>query len=250
VEFACRFIARRIDNPEIFGVVAELDGEIVGSVFLDERGPMRGIGPITVDPSAQGHGVGRRLMESVLERGRGSRSIRLLQDAHNPISLSLYTSLGFDVKEMMVQLAGELDGAPPGDVEVRPLREGDLEECNRLHEQIHGFERARDLRDAIEAPTFSPFAAVRDGRVTAYATTFAPWQAAQGVAETEKDMRALISGASAASSEPVAFLLPVRQSDLLRWCLSEGLRAVRPMNYMVVGEYEEPRGPWFPSVLY
>jgi hypothetical protein len=39
-------------------VVAEIDGRVVGSNFLDERGPVRGVGPITVDPAAQGRGSG------------------------------------------------------------------------------------------------------------------------------------------------------------------------------------------------
>jgi GNAT superfamily N-acetyltransferase len=250
VEAACRFVAGRIGHPAIFGVVAELDGEIVGSNFLDERGPVRGIGPITVDPAAQGRGVGRALMEAVLERREGARSIRLLQDAHNTVSLSLYASLGFDVKDIMVQVAGTVAGPPPSDVEVRPLEEGDLDGCAGLHERIHGYERGRELRDALEAPLLTPFVVLRDGRVTAYASAFRPWQAAHGVAETESDMRALLSGASAASSAPVEFLLPVRQGELFRWCLSQGLLAVRLMTYMVIGHYSDPRGPWFPSVLY
>ena len=38
-------------------------------------------------------------MEAVIERGEGAPGIRLLQDAFHMRSLSLYTSLGFDVKE-------------------------------------------------------------------------------------------------------------------------------------------------------
>jgi GNAT superfamily N-acetyltransferase len=250
VEFACRFVEGRIRNPAFFGVVAEVDGEIAGSNFIDERGPVRGIGPITVTPGAQGRGVGRRLMEAVLDHSSGARSIRLLQDAHNPISLSLYASLGFDVKDIMVQLAGEPDGARPRDAEVRPLRASDLDDCDRLHRQVHGYERTRELHDALEAPMLAPVVCVRDGRVTAYASTFSPWQAAHGVAEHDDDMRALISGAAAVGPGPLAFLFPVRQAELFRWCLGAGLRAIRPMTYMVIGEYVEPAGPWFPSVLY
>jgi hypothetical protein len=63
-------------------------------------------------------------------------------------------------------------------------------------------------------------------------------------------MRALITGALAAGDEPASFLLPTCQADLFRWCLSEGLRAVKPMNYMTIGEYRKPDGCWIPSVLY
>ena len=63
-------------------------------------------------------------------------------------------------------------------------------------------------------------------------------------------MRALILGALAAGEQPASFLLPTRQAGLLRWCLAEGLRVIKPMTHMAIGEYPEPRGSWIPSVLY
>ena len=63
-------------------------------------------------------------------------------------------------------------------------------------------------------------------------------------------MRALILGATAATESPAAFLLPTRQAGLFGWCLDEGLRVVKPMTYMAIGEYKEPSGCWIPSVLY
>jgi predicted N-acetyltransferase YhbS len=56
VQLTANFIAHR----SIYGVVAEIDGRIAGSNFLDERGPARGVGPITVDPAVQGRGWGER----------------------------------------------------------------------------------------------------------------------------------------------------------------------------------------------
>ena len=40
------------------------------------------------------------------------------------------------------------------------------------------------------------------------------------------------------------------QSAIFRWCHEQGLRAVKPMNVMALGEYQEPQASWFPSVLY
>jgi hypothetical protein len=40
------------------GIVAESDDKIIGSNFVDERGLIIGLGPITIDPSAQNRGVG------------------------------------------------------------------------------------------------------------------------------------------------------------------------------------------------
>jgi GNAT superfamily N-acetyltransferase len=248
LEAATGLIGAWIPHPSIWGIVAELDGRIVGSNFLDERDPIRGVGPITVDPHGQNAGVGRRLMEAALERGRGAPGIRLLQDAFHMRSLSLYESLGFDVKEPVAVIAGKPSSSRPADeVEVRALEEDDLDACEALCKGVHGFERTNELRDAIQA--FKPFVAVRDGRITAYASSMIFWPMNHGVAESHEDMQALLVGAAAAVNEPIAFLVPLR-SGLFRWCLGEGLRLVKPMNLMALGEYQEPRGSWFPSVLY
>jgi GNAT superfamily N-acetyltransferase len=247
LEAATGLMGMWIPHPSIWGVVAERDGRIVGSNFLDERDPIRGVGPITVDPQGQNAGVGRRLMEAVLERGRGAPGIRLLQDAFHMRSLSLYESLGFDVKEPVAVIAGKPSSRPADDVGVRALEEDDLDACEALCKRVHGFERTNELRDAIQA--FRPFVAVRDGRITAYASSMIFWPMNHGVAKSEEDMKALLVGAAAALNEPISFLVPLR-SGLFRWCLGEGLRLVKPMNLMALGQYQEPRGSWFPNVLY
>jgi len=247
LEAATRMMSAWIPHPSVWGVVAEKDGRIVGSNFLDERSPIRGVGPITVDPTGQNAGVGRRLMEAVIERGEGAPGIRLLQDSFHMRSLCLYEALGFDVKEPVAVTTGKPRSAPVQGVEVRPLADGDLEECGALCERVHGFPRTDELRDAMHA--FAPFVAVRDGRITAYATSVSYWPTNHGVAESHDDMKALLLGAAAAVDDPVAFLVPLR-SPLFRWSLGEGLRLVKPMNLMALGEYNEPRGSWYPSVLY
>ena len=50
-EIATHLLSVMIASPGFYGVVAELDGKIAGSNFLDERGPISGVGPITVDPN-------------------------------------------------------------------------------------------------------------------------------------------------------------------------------------------------------
>ncbi|HTE60750.1 MAG TPA: GNAT family N-acetyltransferase [Solirubrobacteraceae bacterium] len=250
LDVAREVIGACIEHPSIWGVVAERDGRIAGSNFLDERGPIRGVGPISVDPSTQAQGVGRRLMEAVLKRGEGARGIRLLQETFNLQALSLYASLGFEVKEPAVVMSGRPRSDPPAGIDVRPLEEGDLDACDRLCRSVHGFERTEELRDALGSPVLAPVVAVRDGRLTAWGTTFASFPAVCAVAETERDMRALISGAAARAAAPVSFLLPTRQAGLMRWCLREGLRFTKPMTYMSIGEYRDPDGCWIPSVLY
>lgn len=236
-----------IPHESIWGVVAEIDGRVVGSNFLDERNPIRGVGPITVAPDRQDAGAGRRLMEAVLERGQGAPGIRLTQDAFNMCSVALYSSLGFDVKEPLGVIGGTPSSRPAAGIEVRELGEEDLDECAALCERVHGFDRRHELRDAIDH--FKPFVAVRDGRITAYASSVVFWPLNHGVAESDEDMQALLVGAAALVEAPIELLVPLR-SGLFRWCLDENLRLVKPVNLMALGEYQEPRGSWFPSVLY
>ncbi len=79
-DHAIKVISFSLANPGLYKVVAELDGRIVGSNFLDERNPIAGIGPITVDPAVQDRAIGRRLMQAVMERAtaRKSPGVRLV----------------------------------------------------------------------------------------------------------------------------------------------------------------------------
>ncbi|HEX2284635.1 MAG TPA: N-acetyltransferase, partial [Mycobacterium sp.] len=71
---------------------------------------------------------------------------------------------------------------------------------------------------------------------------------AHSVAETNDDLLALIGAAE--SFDGPGFLLPMRNTELLRWCLGRGLRVVSMMNLMTIGLYQEPRGAFLASVLY
>jgi len=237
-----------INHPSIFGVVAECDGQIAGSSFLDERDPIRGLGPITVDPRIQVRGVGRRLMDAMLQRARGAVGVRLVQDSFNMLSVCLYASAGFEVMEPLLLMRGKPKSKPPPGVEVRPIRSEDVGQCAALCRKVHGFERLNELRDALQAS--SPFVALREGHVTAYGLALTIWSRSHAVAATEEDMKALLLGTAAMTSEPLSFLLPVRRARLFRWCLSEDFRAVKPMTLMAMGTYQDPDGCYFPSVLY
>lgn len=248
VEIGCQVAASYIHNPLYHSVVAEAGGRIVGSCFLDERSVIRGVATVTADSALQGHGVGRKLMAAVLERSRSAPGVRLLQHSFNTLSLALYASLGFEPKEPVVFMSGRVRSQPPPHLEVRRMQSGDLDACGALCTSVHGFDRTNELRDALRV--FTPFVALREGRVVAYASAPDTWAQNHGVAETEKDLRGLLLGIAASRSEPLAFLLPIRQASLLRWCLDEGLRIVKPMTLMALGEYREPQGCYFTSVVF
>src|ERR1700730_16410888 len=67
-DVAIGLVSMMIGNPGFHGVVAERDGKIAGSNFLDERNAISGVGPITVDPKVQNAGIGGRLMQAVMQR--------------------------------------------------------------------------------------------------------------------------------------------------------------------------------------
>jgi hypothetical protein len=145
-------------------------------------------------------------------------------------------------------MTGTPRSKPSSEVEVRPLQADDLEACAALCATVHDFERIRELADALKL--LSPIVALRQDRVVAYASTATFWPLNHGVAATDADMRELVLGAASLTSEPLAFLLPIRQAELFRRCLREGLRVVKPMTLMTMGEYREPQGSYFVSVLY
>ena len=248
LEVALRVANLFLGLPTMYGLVAVNDNQMAGAVFLDEGDPIRAVAIVAVDPAAQRRGLGRTLMEAALERARGAAGVRLVQEAYNTQAMGLYASLGFAVKEPLVRIAGRPRSGPPANVEIRRLMAEDLEECERLCRRVHGISRADDLRDALRL--FTPFACVREGRITAYSYAVFAGILAWGVAETEEDMKALLLGIAAAVREPLAFHLPIRQAVLFRWCLDEGLRIEKPLTLMAIGEYHEPHDCHFPSGFY
>ncbi|HEV8368549.1 MAG TPA: GNAT family N-acetyltransferase [Pyrinomonadaceae bacterium] len=90
-EQATQLMLSMFSSPEVFNVVAESGGRLIGSNHLSEYNEIRAVGPITVDPAVQAKGVGRMLMQAVIDRAQGARGIRLVQDAFNTASLSLYS---------------------------------------------------------------------------------------------------------------------------------------------------------------
>lgn len=246
-EAARGFAQMWISHPQIYGVAAE-NREFMGSNFLTEFDEIRGVGPITVSPNVQARGTGRKLMEAVIERGKDAAGIRLVQAAYNTRSMSLYASLGFDIKEPLALMEGKPTGEVSEDVTVRPMTADDLEACGALCKKVHGFARNGELGLCLQG--FKPFVAIRKDRIAAYASTLSMWHLNHGVAENERDLQDLLVLASAKLGEPVSFLLPTRQATFHRWALQAGLRMAQPMTLMATGEYHEPKGSWFPSVLY
>jgi len=239
-------LSMMFSTPGLYCVVAESEGRIVGSNCLDERAAIGGVGPITIDPSAQSSGIGRKLMQAVIDRAneQGAAGLRLVQAAFHNRSLSLYASIGFDVREPLSCMQGRtLQRSVPG-CNVRSAQSADVDACNALSHRVHGFDRRTDLQKTIQAGTAR--VVEREGRITGYATGLSFF--GHATAETNLDLQALI--ASAESFGGPGILVPSRNSALFRWCLSNGLRVVQPMTLMSMGLYNDPSGAWLPSILF
>lgn len=253
--FACDFpspdaarglVSALLAHPGIYGVVAEADGVVVGSNFLDERTAIAGVGPITVAPGVQDGTVGRRLMGAVMERAAaGDKSgVRLVQAAYNTRSLALYARLGFEVRETMACLQGpplhmEFDGCT-----VRAATDQDLEACDRLCHDVHGHDRSPQVADAI----FLGKALIveRGGKVTGYSTGLSFFD--HSIGERDEDIQALIGAANRFGGPGI--LVPMRNTALFRFCLQHRLRVVQVMTLMTTGRYQEPQGAYLPSIMY
>jgi predicted N-acetyltransferase YhbS len=245
-EVAVGLFTMLFGHPGFYFVVAEDDGRIIGSNCLDERSIIAGVGPITIDPSVQNRGAGRELMKVAMDRAkdRGAPGIRLVQAAFHNRSLALYTRLGFDIREPLACLQGRPAVRVVEGCAVRPAETADLDACNALSLQVHGFDRGRELADGIQMK--SAVVVERGGHITGYASSLAFF--GHTTAETNVDLQALI--ASADSFGGPGILLPSRNTTVLRWCLGNGLRIVQTMTLMSTGLYNEPDGAWMPSVSF
>jgi GNAT superfamily N-acetyltransferase len=235
-----------IENPGFYGVVAERDGRIIGSTFLDERSTIAAVGPVSVDPTAQNGKIGRTLMGAMLERAAERRvpGVRLVQISYHNRSLSLYAKLGFNVRETFAAMHGAaLQLTLPG-YAVRPATADDEAACNALCVRVHGHDRAGEVRHAIDKGKAR--VVERLGRVTGYTTGISYFN--HSVAETNDDLAALIGAAP--RLDPPGIVVPLGNPELFRWCLAQGLRVFFVMNLMTIGMYQEPRGAYLPSVGY
>jgi GNAT superfamily N-acetyltransferase len=232
--------------PGFYCVVAECDGRLAGSNCLDERSIIRGLGPITVDPAIQNKGVGRALMDAALDRARQSEAVgvRLVQAAFHNRSFSLYTSLGFDVREQLACMQGKLTPATIAGCDVRNAAIADLDACDELSLRVHGFNRRAELVGGIERGTAC--VVERGGLITGYTAGLGFF--GHTTCQSNLDLQALIAAADSLAGPGI--LVPSRNSALLRWCLAHGLRVTQPMTLMSKGLYNEPAGAWLPSILF
>ena len=248
-EFAVEMIKTMLANPYSWGSLAEQEGRILGSIFVHifPPSPVAAIGPLTVDPSAEG-GVGRALMEAALmeTRKRGYDQVRLVQSPSHLRSFALYTKCGFALREPLFLMQGS---PSPTNIQkkydVRIADPRDISACNQICISIHGFSRELELRHAIDQRVASVAIDSTD-TISGYAAGIG--FLGHAVAKTNEILKALIANSSAILGH--GFFVPGRNSDIVRWLLDTGFRIVWPANLMAAGKYQDPLGPFLPSIAY
>jgi len=245
-DVAAGLLGMLLQHPSFYGIVAERDGTIIGSNFLDERSAIAGVGPITVDPAVQNQGFGRRLMRDVIDRAasRNVPGVRLCQAAFHLRSLCLYTTMGFRTREPLSVMNGPPLKQRIAGYAVRAAEVSDLDACNAVCFDVHGFHRGGELKDAINQKTAA--LVERDGRITGYTTAIGFF--GHSAARSNPDLMALIAAAPEFTGP--GFLLPTRNNEVFAWCLANGLKLVLPLTLMTAGLYNEPTGAYLVCVLY
>jgi predicted N-acetyltransferase YhbS len=245
VQVARQVMASLVGRSDYYGVTATDDGQIVGSNFMSLTDPVAGVGPITVDCAFQGRDIGRTLMSDVIRHAReqGIAMVRLVQDAYNTGSISLYASLGFETRHPLAVMRPA--PAVAVDATVRDATEADLDAMDAVCKRIYKVTRRNEVAGAIQN-RLPVLVRTRDGRICAY---LVPMFFGHGVGESEDDMVALAQEGARRTPQTLIFA-PLDEGELFRRFLGAGFRTVKMMNLMTMGPYDAPGRVWIPSVAY
>jgi len=249
-DFAIGLIRSLLSNPNSWGVLAERQGKILGSIFLHKfpPSPVAVIGPLTVHPSAEG-GVGRALMDAALTQARKQNynQSRLVQSPSHIRSFVLYTKSGFTLREPLFLMQGQPQKGSnnASSSNVRLVRnDNDVFVCNELCKSVYGFSREMELRQAKDQGVATMIE--RDDVITGYAAGIGIL--CHAVAKSNEDLKALIANASAILGP--GFFVPARNHEVINWLLENGFKIGWPANLMTIGHYQEPLMPFLPSLAY
>ena len=248
-EFGIGLIRKLVSNPNSWGVLAEREDKILGSIFLHQfpPSPLVAIGPLTVHPTAEG-GTGRALMDAALAEVhmRKQDMVRLVQSPSHVRSFVLYTKSGFSLREPLFLMQGQpLKDFNTRDSCVRLVSDDDdISKCNELCKSVHGFSREMELRQAKDQGVAT--IVERNNTITGYAAGIGLF--GHAVAKSNEDLKTLIANASAIVGP--GFFVPARNRELLSWLFENGFKIGWPANLMTIGPYQEPSVPFIPSLAY
>lgn len=136
----------------------EATGRLMGACFYHPRDVHVSLGIMSVHPNYGGRGVGRALVDHILNytRDMGYKSCRLVGSAINMDSFSLYNRAGFIPRETYHDMVIAVPDAGIGPVEGSDnVREATLEDVAAMADlemDVSGIRREMDFRYAVENP--------------------------------------------------------------------------------------------------
>lgn len=88
----------QVDEGTYVAFTAVVGGKPAGSVFVDREGAFAYIDNLYIVDDKRGRGIGRAMMEQVLEslEASGGKEIELMVSADNAAAVGLYEDAGFE----------------------------------------------------------------------------------------------------------------------------------------------------------
>lgn len=92
-------------NNNVQVIICKIDNDIVGTALLSTYKVISGyrgmVDDVVVDKAQRGKGIGKKLMQKLLEEGKnlGLDEILLFTGHHRAPAIGLYKSLGFNLRE-------------------------------------------------------------------------------------------------------------------------------------------------------
>jgi hypothetical protein len=237
-------------------LVATVGGRVVGSAFLHPRGSTAGAGPVTVDPGAQGAGVGHALVTEVcrLADRAGVRSLRLIQDAFNETAFALYARAGFVAREPLVRASFHSRPALPRLLRTRRAGSGDLPALVALEERLLGIRRGCDYEMLLRIGDVVVLEDEKTARIEGSLARVARGGVAVLGPVIAASLEAIIGLLASATVDlptrtDTRLLVPTRHADLLGELFAAGLEVHSLCTYMVRGEYTGFEGYYVPTLF-
>jgi GNAT superfamily N-acetyltransferase len=190
-----------VANEACHPIVADADGEVVGTGVAIVNGSIAWIGTIWVAPGHRRHGLGTALTDAVVQaaEARGSHTVVLVAtDRGRP----LYERLGFEVQTWYRTFEAPGLGTPEAAVQgridrVRRFQAADLEGIGHLDAFATGEDR-RTLLSALTTPDGTRVLEGQDGEIRGFLAR-APWGGGATVAPDVDDALTMLRARRQAS---------------------------------------------------
>jgi len=239
-------------------------GDLMGSCFYHPREHHVSLGIMSVNPDYFGRGIGRRLVDHIIEytEREGFEALRLVGSAMNLDSFSLYNRSGFvprvSYNDMIISVpVSGLNIKTPGLDRVRPATLDDIPAMAKLEMEISGISRVGDYHYCIENTREIFHVSVlesSDGKgIDGFLISLkhpALNMIGPGVMASEADTLALLANELDWFRGMIPlFLIPMEKRRIVEQAYEWGARNVETHLFQVRGAYKPFTGVAMPSFL-